>query len=638
MRIVKWLKSLHTYQKFIILACITILIAVFNFYYYNFQILKLPKEKIKYSINLETIERENFIYMDGSLTNEKKDKSAKVSISLSNDYIRYIIVDFESLTSQFPVSLDAKLINNFGTVEDYTSEQKCYGNLTKCGFKLNKQAQQVEIKFSDNIKIKSITIDNSPFFNWITFIFLCVFLDLSVIVLMFDDFFSKKIHILSFVLSLGIGFLFLFATHGMTSTTYDGQTHFIFYNDLKSTKTEADLQFERDNHRVTGVVEFTDLDTKVEKKDYNRLMNELANNKVNNAIKRRGLLPSQRIIYFPVALVLKISPLFHLNYTTSIFLARVTQLLLYSLVIMWAVKVIPNYKLLCMFLCLCPQMLFFATNFNYDPAVIASLILGFSIFANEYFHKEKKMNKANVFIAIVAILYGALAKFVYILFLLLFLLLPKEKFLNKKQKSLFSIIIVGIVISLFLAKCFIMITAKSGTSTILALGQISPMLQISSVFSHPFSFFSLFWKEVILKGTVMMFSPETFGRLSYYGTMSIEISYLLLLFIYLITFIAERKPINMKKRDKIIMLGLYFMIISLIWGGMYLCWTPVGSNVINGVQPRYYIPLLLPILYCFSITPINQVNEKSLISLSTILYVISVCLFVFNLIISVYDL
>ena len=37
-------------------------------------------------------------------------------------------------------------------------------------------------------------------------------------------------------------------------------------------------------------------------------------------------------------------------------------------------------------------------------------------------------------------------------------------------------------------------------------------------------------------------------------------------------------------------------IMAMVWVAMYLAFTPVGSDHINGVQARYYIPLL-PALY-----------------------------------------
>lgn len=639
MNLIKWIKDLKSFQKIIMLLCITVLIATFNYYYYNFPIFKLPKNKIKYNVDLKNIAYENLILENNILVTDDEDKSSKIVFNIDNHYIRYIVIDLESQKNQFFVSLDAKLLNSFDKELEYSNKQKCYGNMKKCGFNINKKAQQIEMKFNESVKINSITIENSFFFNWITFIFWSVLINLLVILVMFSDFLSKKIHILTFILSLGIGIIFLFASHNMTSTTYDGQTHFKYYNSLKNEKTEADLQYERDNHQVTGIIDFESMDTNVEKDSYNRLINELSKNKVNNATKTGSLLQAQRLIYFPIALILKIASILNINYTTGIFLARFFQLIMYSFVIMFAVKKMPNYKLFTMFICLCPQILFFATNFNYDPAIIATLILGYSIFVSEYFNKDKKINKKNVMIAIFAIMLASFSKFVYIPLLLLFLLLPGKKFTSKKQKDLFCIILLGIVLSLVIAKCFIMLTAKAGTSTILALGEISPPQQIQSILNHPFSFINLFYHEVILKGLILMIAPEAFGRFSYYGTMGMEFSYFLLIFIFVFSYTSEKKKVYIPKKHRIIMLGIYFAIIAFIWVGMYLCWTPVGSNTIEGVQPRYFIPLLLPIFYCFSNNKfVNKTDEKKTIILCTFLYIISTSLLIFNFIISKYCL
>ncbi len=633
----KSIKNLKMYQKVLLLICSTLIISFFNFYYYNYQALKLPKEKMRYSLDLESLEQDHFKFENNTLVN--KMETGEIKFNLDNQYVRYIIVNFESPINQFSVSLEAESTNPFGVDKNYSTTQKCYGELKTCGFNINAKTQEIEMKFNENIQIKSIIIDNSLFFNWTTFLFWIVFINLILIVLMFCNFFLQKIHFLALLLSLGMGSLFLVATHGMTSNTFDGQTHFIFYNALNTEKTEADLQYELDNHHISGIVEFGDLDTKIEKKEYTRFINELAKHKINNATKSRNLLQSQRIVYFPIAFVLKIASGMPISYSTCILLARIAQLVLYSVMTMWIVKFMPNYKLLTIYICLCPQMLFFATNFNYDPTVVSSLLLGFSIFANEYSNKEKKINKKNIGIAIATIVLASFAKFVYILLLFLFCLLPKEKFFNKKQKNLFILVIIGIIFSLIITKGYIMLTAKAESSTILALGEISPFQQIRSIFHHPFSFIHLFYSEVILKGFAMMFSPETFGCLSYYGTMTLELSYLIFILIIFLAFVTEKNPVSIKKSNKIIMLCIYFFIICLIWVGMYLCWTPVGANQIDGVQPRYYIPLLLPILYSFSTKNFfNHINEKYLLSVLTILYIFASCIFIFKLVISIYGL
>ena len=38
------------------------------------------------------------------------------------------------------------------------------------------------------------------------------------------------------------------------------------------------------------------------------------------------------------------------------------------------------------------------------------------------------------------------------------------------------------------------------------------------------------------------------------------------------------------------------MVLGLIWSALYLSYSPVGATHISGVQPRYYYPLMLPLM------------------------------------------
>ncbi len=45
---------------------------------------------------------------------------------------------------------------------------------------------------------------------------------------------------------------------------------------------------------------------------------------------------------------------------------------------------------------------------------------------------------------------------------------------------------------------------------------------------------------------------------------------------------------------------MIFIAMVLIWTALYLSFTPVGQDSVDGVQPRYYFPLAIPFLLLFS--------------------------------------
>ena len=62
---------------------------------------------------------------------------------------------------------------------------------------------------------------------------------------------------------------------------------------------------------------------------------------------------------------------------------------------------------------------------------------------------------------------------------------------------------------------------------------------------------------------------------------------------------TEKAQFHIKRKFRVVTSIMLFGIIVLIWTAMYLSFTPVGLSKINGVQPRYYIPLMYPLMILF---------------------------------------
>ena len=67
-----------------------------------------------------------------------------------------------------------------------------------------------------------------------------------------------------------------------------------------------------------------------------------------------------------------------------------------------------------------------------------------------------------------------------------------------------------------------------------------------------------------------------------------------LLFILVYSFIIDD---NDKIKPNFIVKGFFFCIflaiVALLYTSEYLTWNPVGNYWVNGIQPRYFIPMLL---------------------------------------------
>ena len=89
------------------------------------------------------------------------------------------------------------------------------------------------------------------------------------------------------------------------------------------------------------------------------------------------------------------------------------------------------------------------------------------------------------------------------------------------------------------------------------------------------------------------------------------IGYFVVLLTMLFTFVTDfgmtEKIYDAQMKRKILMMKIWNAVLifgtaCLVWTALYLDFTPVGSMVINGVSPRYYLPLIFPLSFIF----INQ--------------------------------
>ena len=89
------------------------------------------------------------------------------------------------------------------------------------------------------------------------------------------------------------------------------------------------------------------------------------------------------------------------------------------------------------------------------------------------------------------------------------------------------------------------------------------------------------------------------------------IGYFVVLLTMLFTFVTDfgmtEKIYDAQMKRKIFIMKIWNAVLifgtaCLVWTALYLDFTPVGSMVINGVSPRYYLPLIFPLSLIF----INQ--------------------------------
>ena len=248
---------------------------------------------------------------------------------------------------------------------------------------------------------------------------------------------------------------------------------------------------------------------------------------------------------------------------------------------------------------LMPTMLLQATSYTYDIVVSACIILGFCMIVEEFYAINRKITwKKQALITLVFIV-GSCPKPVYMPLCALMLVMPKEKFGSKTQmyicKGAAALLSVGMLMTMILPAAGGSVEAdpRGGATNV---GQ-----QLALVAGHPIGYFIVFLQNFFKTANQYIFGFDSLTGLAYAGRHPFD--YLIAILCVGVALTEQKKRMVLTKKNTIFYKGLLafliMIVIGLVWSALYICFTPVGSTSISGVQPRYYIPLLFPVYMLF---------------------------------------
>ena len=311
------------------------------------------------------------------------------------------------------------------------------------------------------------------------------------------------------------------------------------------------------------------------------------------------------MVYLPQSLGVFICRLFHLNKYFMLYIPRLFNLLCYLALIYYSIKIIPFCKEIILLISLNPMSLQEAASFSPDSLTICSSIFLISyIMYLSITKKGKLLTKKQYTVLLLMSILFSLCKIVYIPLCLLNLILPLNKFKSKKDYYLkkLTLILIPILINLLWLKIAskFLIVFQSGVNT--------PM-QVKYILFNPFNYLKIIFNTTKINGR--MFLTTMFGsNLNLYNIYTSNLYSYISLILIIILSILYKKSINIKFKikEKIIIFFIFISIIFLIFTSLYVQWTPLHSKYIDGIQGRYFIPILLLIPFLFTNSKNNNIK------------------------------
>ncbi|MCF0124603.1 MAG: DUF2142 domain-containing protein [Clostridia bacterium] len=453
----------------------------------------------------------------------------------------------------------------------------------------------------DNGKIEKVVInDNIQYmpkieFSLIQTSLIFIFIMVIYVIIMVHKYFpgeNLKKEYIFLILASVIGLVLVFIN--VPQVRYDEHAHFWKSYEI----SEGHLKSDRENGLPSSVIDlFMREDGSYPNREFNyETVKEKMSVKLNQNERQdfavgatAGLTP---VSYIPQVIGTTIGRLLRLSPIAILWMGRITNLLAYIAIIFVAIKLIPSqkWKAILMIIALFPMNLNIASTLSPDMTIISVTILAISYTLYLKFQKEK-IDLKNITILGILCVIPMICKVVYFPLCLLVLLLPKEKFEDKtKIKIAYCITIFMMIIPYIVCKK--LFTATTGeiairTNTLeQCLFAISDLMRdIGTLINTMYSEFSNYFFEAI-------------GGWNTIPVISVAIFIVLLLVMFLES--NENDKYKFSKKDKIICSIIAGIEILGIMAGLYLTWTQAQVTVIEGVQGRYFLPVIPILALAFS--------------------------------------
>ena len=307
------------------------------------------------------------------------------------------------------------------------------------------------------------------------------------------------------------------------------------------------------------------------------------------------------IDYLPVALGFTLARLQGLSSVALYMWGRLFNLLFFTICVFWAIRKIPFGKMVLFSVALLPMTVQQAASLSYDAVVmgLSFLFIGYCLYVA--FGKQKLRYRQLIILAVISALLAP-SKIVYAFFCLLCLMIPKEKFKDLKGPIHSKSIYVFLLIFLSAVTFWIFNYAVIGNA-VHTSGQLSnsstPAYTLSFLLDHPGKAVSVIF--FTMQDKFSFYLTTMLG--SNLGWLNVNVPYAYILAFSVILVLSDLKEedegIGLKCRDKCLIGVVVCLVFAATCAAMLLSWTPITSRAVEGVQGRYFLPILPLVLLLF---------------------------------------
>lgn len=311
--------------------------------------------------------------------------------------------------------------------------------------------------------------------------------------------------------------------------------------------------------------------------------------------------------HLPAGIAMAVGRNLHLPFYGIYLMGEFADLLVYSLLVYFAMRRLKGGKTILAIIALFPTNIFIACNLSYDYWVTGFSLLGMAYFIGEL-QREEQVTDKNAIVMCSSFALACVPKQIYVPLMIIPFLMPKKKIKNKKK---YYGICILLIILLFASLMMKSVEQTSGPGDTRGSSAVDPSAQLTYIFSNLLHY--LLQLGLYLKDYLSVTSSgqyiANFANLGYVGIGTTV--YVVLLLIATVTDHEENLVKNTRWWLRGYMIVMYVGVAALIATAFYMVYTPVGADYIAGCQGRYLMPLLYPMFAVMASGRIKNQWDKS---------------------------
>ena len=299
--------------------------------------------------------------------------------------------------------------------------------------------------------------------------------------------------------------------------------------------------------------------------------------------------------YVPQVIVVAASRALQVRPFVTFYAGRIVNLGFVILMIVASMRLAPGYRSVFAAVALLPMAMYQLASWSADAPTFAAAVLLTAVLLRAV-HRTSSMTKGEVIAIAGLAMVVALCKPVYFLIALLVLAIPRRRFRSAGQRIA---VIAAVVFAVALGVVTSSATAQRARYNARVGLPVDVREQARCVMANPLRFAEVAIDDLGANGTVYL--EELVGR---FGMNDVKLPMAMVwpeLFVLVVAGLMSARPASVAQRLLTIMIALSTMAGVLL--SQYLLWSVICGHAIEGVQGRYFLPIVPLALASFAVGP-----------------------------------